>query len=182
MTTWKIDPAHTDITFAARHMMVTTVRGKFRQVEGSLEIDEADPTRARGEIRIAAASIDTGVEDRDRHLRSPDFFAADEHPWIVGRLVGVEPLGDHRYRVTSEVTIRGVTRPLVLQGELLGFYTSMQGRRRVGVHLEGRLDREEWGLTWNVALEKGGWLVSKEIKLDLDIAAEEAEGVGTAAA
>ena len=108
-TTWRIDPAHTDIAFSAKHMMVTTVRGKFDQVEGELRLDETDPTAASGEIRIATASLSTGFDARDQHLRSADFFDAEAYPWIVARVTKVEPRGDD-YRVTADVTIRDVTR------------------------------------------------------------------------
>jgi len=172
MSTWKIDPNHTDVLFSAKHMMVTTVRGKFHQVEGELELDEADPTRSRGEIRAAAASLNTGVEMRDNHLRSADFLDAEHHPWVVARATGIEPAGD-RYRVEAELTIRDETRPVMFDAEFLGFYASMQGGRRVGFHLDARLMRKDWGLNWNVALEAGGWLVGDEVHLEVDVAADE---------
>lgn len=173
MDTWKIDPAHTDIAFSAKHMMVTTVRGKFDQVEGELLLDEHNPTNSRGEIRVAAASVSTGFEQRDQHLRSADFFDAANHPWIVARVTDIEQKGD-RYLVHTDVTIRGVTRPVTLEAEFLGVVKSMQGGRHAGFHLEGKVNREDWGLTWNMGLEAGGWLVGKEIRLDIDIAADAA--------
>jgi polyisoprenoid-binding protein YceI len=171
-TTWKIDPAHADIAFSAKHMMVTTVRGKFEQVEGELVLDEADPTAASGEIRVATASLSTGFDARDQHLRSADFFDVEAHPWIVARVRSVEPRGDD-YRVTADVTIRGVTRPVVFDAELNGIVPGMRGGRHAGFHLTGKIDREEWGLTWNVALEAGSWLVGREVRLDIDIAVDE---------
>ena len=169
---WKIDPAHTDIAFSAKHMMVTTVRGKFDQVEGELQLDETDPTVASGEIRIAAASLSTGFDARDQHLRSADFFDAEHHPWIVARVTEVEPHGDD-YRVTADVTIRGVTKPVTFDAEFNGIVPGMRGGRHAGFHLAAKVDRETWGLSWNVALEAGSWLVGKEVKLDIDIAADE---------
>jgi polyisoprenoid-binding protein YceI len=171
-TTWKIDPAHADIGFSAKHMMVTTVRGKFDQVEGELVLDEADPTATSGEIRVASASLSTGFEARDQHLRSADFFDVETHPWIVAKVRSVEPNGDG-YRVTADVTIRGVTRPVVLDAEFNGIVPGMRGGRHAGFHLTGKVDREAWGLTWNVALEAGAWLVGREVRLDIDIAADE---------
>ncbi len=170
-TTWKIDPAHTDVAFSTKHMMVTTVRGKFDRVEG--ELVSTRPTRPpRGEIRVATASLSTGFDARDQHLRSADFFDAETHPWIVARVRRVEPKGD-RYSVTADVTIRDVTRPVAFDAELNGIVPGMRGGRHAGFHLTGKIDREDWGLTWNVALEAGGWLVGRRVKLDIDVAADE---------
>jgi polyisoprenoid-binding protein YceI len=175
VSTWKIDPAHTDILFSAKHMMVTTVRGKFNVVEGELELDEAEPTNSRGEIRASAASLSTGQQRRDDHLRSADFLDVERHPWVVATATGIEPLGD-RYRVQVDLTIRDQTRPVAFDGEFLGFYPAMSGSgRRAGFHLDARLIRR--GLTWNMALEAGGWLVGDEIRLEIDVAADETAAV-----
>lgn len=176
MSNWKIDPHHTDVLFSAKHMMVTTVHGKFDQVEGELNLDEADPTRSRGEIRAAASSLSTGVEMRDNHLRSADFLDAENHPWIVARTTAIER-ADDRYRPV-DLTIRDETRPVTFDAEFLGFYTSMQGGRRVGFHLDAKLMRKDWGLNWNMALEAGGWLVGDEVHLEVDVAADEAPTSG----
>lgn len=172
MTTWKLDTAHTEVNFSAKHMMITTVRGKFGQVEGEVDLDEAEPTRSTGEIRLATASLWTGMDQRDQHLRSADFFDAERYPWIVATVRSIEPSGD-AYRVTADVTIREVTRPVVLDAEFLGVVDGMRGGRHAGFHLRGTIDREAWGLNWNVALEKGGWLVGKTITLDIDVAADQ---------
>jgi polyisoprenoid-binding protein YceI len=172
-TTWKLDPSHTDITFAAKHMMVTTVRGKFANVDGHLTADRDDPTSARGEIEIDVASLNTGSEFRDNHLRSADFFDVESHPKARFVITAVEPDGDD-YEITGDLTIRGVTQPVTLKAELLGFYTSMEGAPRVGFAAMTKLNRKDWGLNWNVALEQGGWLVGDEIKLTIDAAFEEA--------
>lgn len=171
-TTFVIDPAHTDVSFAAKHMMVTTVRGKFDGVDGTLEIDEDEVTRSGGEIRIAAASLSTGFEARDQHLRSPDFFDVEQHPWIVFRATTVDARDDGLFSVHGDVTIRDVTRPVVFEVEFLGFYTGMSGARRVGLTARAKVNRKDWGLNWNMALEKGGWLVADEVKLEIDVAAE----------
>ncbi len=172
MTTWKIDAAHTDINFSAKHLMVTNVRGKFDSVEGEVELDEADPTAATGEIRIAAATLSTGFEARDNHLRSADFFDVERYPWIVARVARIEPKGD-RYIVTADVTIRDVTRPIEFQTEVLGVVRGMSGGRHAGFQMSAKVDREDWGLNWNVALETGGWLVGRDIKLEVDVALDE---------
>ena len=175
MSTWRIDPAHTDVSFSAKHMMVTTVRGKFDTVEGELALDEDDPRSSRGEIRVAAASLSTGFQMRDDHLRSADFLDVEQHPTIVVRVAKIVPKGD-RYRVTTDLTIRGLTRPLVLEARFLGIYPGMGGGRRVGFALSGTIARKVWGLNWNVALEAGGWLVGEDVKLDVEVAADEVTG------
>ena len=172
MSTWTIDPAHTDVAFSAKHMMVTTVRGKFDRVEGELLLDENDPTSARGEIRVAVASLSTGFDARDQHLRSADFFDAEANPWIVARVNRVAARGD-RYAVIADVTIRDVTRPVTFDAEFSGIVQGMHGQRHAGFHLSGTVNREDWGLNWNVALEAGGWLVGRDIRLDIDVAADE---------
>jgi polyisoprenoid-binding protein YceI len=174
-TTWKIDPAHTDVQFSAKHMMVTTVRGKFHAVDGTITLDEANPTAATGSFTIKAASLNTGVEQRDGHLRSGDFFDAETYPEITFSVTGVEPKRGNDYAVTGDLTIRDVTKPVTFDVEFLGTYQGFQGRR-AGFHGTTKLNREDWGLTWNVALETGGWLVGKEIKLEIDIALDEVAG------
>ena len=174
MSTWNIDPAHTDVTFAVKHMMVSTVRGSFDDVSGELELDldANDPSTARGEIRLGTASIATGSEQRDEHLTSPDFFAAEQYPYIVATLTGVEPDGN-AYKVHADVTIRDVTRPVTFEGRYHGAVPGMESERHAGFELTATIDREEWGLSWNVALEAGGWLVSKDVKLAIDVAVDE---------
>jgi polyisoprenoid-binding protein YceI len=179
MGTWKIDPAHTDVSFSAKHMMITTVRGKFDRVEGALELDEAQPTRSRGEIRVGAASLSTGFEARDQHLRSADFFDVEKHEWIVVRATSVEPQDSGTYKVTADVTIRGETRPVTFDVAYLGTTPGMTGARHAGFSARAKVNRKDWGLNWNMALEAGGWLVGDEIKLDIEVAADE---VGVTAA
>lgn len=172
MATWKIDPAHTQVLFSARHMMVTTVRGTFSAVEGELELDEENPANSRGEIRVGVASISTGNEQRDAHLRSGDFFLADEHPTIVGRVAEISPLGDD-YRVVVDLTIRGVSRPVVFDAEFHGFVPGMKGGRHAGFSLRTKINRRDWGITWNVALGGDALLVGDEVKLEIEVAADE---------
>jgi polyisoprenoid-binding protein YceI len=174
MTDWTIDGAHTDVLFSAKHMMVTTVRGKFQDVEGTLHLDEANPTNSSAEIRIAAASLATGNGPRDGHLRSPDFFNAEVHPAIVFRSTGIEQVGTSDFRITGDLTIQDTTRPIVFDATFLGFYTSMQGTRRVGLSARTIINRKDWGLGWNVALETGGWLVGENVTIEVEVAADEA--------
>jgi polyisoprenoid-binding protein YceI len=184
VTTWRTDPAHVDIQFSAKHMMVTTVRGKFAEVDGSLTLDEADPTASSGSFTVRAASLTTGNDQRDGHLRSADFFDAEAYPEITFVSTAVTPKRGNDYAVTGDLTIRGTTRPITFDVEFLGLYDGFQGRR-AGFHATTALNREDWGLTWNVTLETGGWLVGKEIKLEIDLALDEvgvpaAEVVGAA--
>jgi polyisoprenoid-binding protein YceI len=174
LTDWTIDPAHTDVLFSAKHMMVTTVRGKFNDVDGTLHLDETDPVKSSAEIRIAAASLSTGSGPRDGHLRSADFFNADVHPEIVFRSSAIDQVGTNDFRITGELTIQETTRPIVFDATFLGFYTSMQGTRRVGLSARTIINRKDWGLGWNVALETGGWLVGENVTLEIEIAADEA--------
>lgn len=171
-TTWKTDPTHTDVQFSAKHMMVTTVRGKFAEVEGTLTLDEADPARSSGSFTVKAASLTSGVEQRDGHLRSADFFDVEQYPEITFVSTAVEAKGGNDYAVTGDLRIRDTTRPVTFAVEFLGNYQGFQGRR-VGFHATTKLNREDWGLTWNVGLEAGGWLVGKEIRLEIDLAMDE---------
>lgn len=181
VTTWNVDSAHADVLFSAKHMMVTTVRGTFGEVTGSITLDEADPTTATGTITVNVASLATGAEARDRHLRSGDFFDVEQFPTATFSSTEVRHRRGSAYEVTGDLTIRGTTRPVTFHVELLGFYTGMDGARRVGLHGRTTLAREEFGLGWNVALESGGWLVGKEVKLELDLAFEQAAPVAAPA-
>lgn len=172
LTTWMTDPAHTDIQFSAKHLMVTTVRGKFTAVSGTLLLDEENPTNSSGIFNVEAASLTTGVEPRDQHLRSPDFLDVETYPAITFESTKVEAVAGNDYRVTGNLTIRGLTRPVTFDVEYLGTFTGMGGVRSVGFHATTGIDREAWGLTWNMPLETGGWLVGKEIRLEIDVAAE----------
>lgn len=173
MTTWNLDPAHTQISFSARHMMVTTVRGAFHEVEGAIVLDEAHPTRSGGRFRVGAASVDTGFAARDAHLRSADFLDAETWPDITFAATRIAATGTDRFDVTGDLTIREVTRPLTFQVDVGGIVPGLGGSRHAGLTATARLDREAWGLGWNVALEQGGWLVGREIRLDITIAADE---------
>lgn len=173
MTTWKIDSAHTQVNFSAKHMMVTNVRGTFHDVDGTIELDEQDPTRSRSEFRVAAASVDTNFGARDTHLRSPDFFDAERFPSISFVSTGIRQVGDDRFDVTGDLTIRDVTKPITFDVTLEGIVPGMSGGRHAGLSAKAKIVRGDWDLNWNVALEQGGWLVGKDINLDITIAADE---------
>ncbi len=173
MTTWKLDNAHTQINFSTRHMMVTTVRGTFHDVEGTIELNESDPTRSRGEFRVKTASIDTNFAARDTHLRSADFFDVETYPEITFVSTDISRKDGDEYLVTGDLTIRDVTKPITFEVELEGIVKGMSGDRHAGLEAKAKVARDDWGLNWNVALEQGGWLVGKEIKLEIAIAADE---------
>jgi polyisoprenoid-binding protein YceI len=171
--TWTIDEAHTSVGFTARHLMITKVRGRFGKVEGHVTIGE-DRLDSSVEATIDMASIDTGDAGRDEHLRSADFFDVEQHPTMSFRSTGVRADGgDHV--LTGDLTIKGVTRPVELELEFDGVSGDPWGGTRAGFTAEADVDRKDWGLEWNVALESGGVLVSDKIKLHLDVELVKAE-------
>ena len=177
--TWKLDPAHTQVEFSARHMMFTKVRGMFSDVQGTLLIDDENPDRSRVEVEIDARSIDTRSSDRDTHLRSEDFLDVDKHPKIRFRSTRVEgahaEAGDE-FTVAGDLTIRGQTKPVTLKARYEGQGTDPWGGERVGFSARTTIDRREWGLTWNQALEAGGVLVGNELTIEIQAQAVPSEG------
>jgi len=174
MSTWTLDPAHSQIEFAVKHMMVTTVRGQFRQFTTEVDFDEEHPERSSVVAHIDVFSIDTGMAARDAHLRSADFFEAETFPELTFRSTSIKARGDG-YKIEGDLTIRGETRPVTLDAEIGGVVANMQGGRRAAFNATTRVSRKAWGLTWNVALESGGFLVGDEIKITLDMAVLQAE-------
>jgi polyisoprenoid-binding protein YceI len=174
MSTFSVDAAHTDVLFSAKHMMVTSVRGKFTDVSGTIAIDETDPTASRADITVRTASIDTGFGARDTHLRSDDFFAAEQFPELRVVSTAIRPKGGNDFVVTADVTIRDVTKSVDFDVEFLGFYAGMDGARRAGFTATAKVNRKDWDLNWNVALEAGGWLVGDQVKLEVEVAVQEA--------
>jgi polyisoprenoid-binding protein YceI len=168
MARYELDPSHTRIGFTARHMMVTTVRGNFSDWSGYVEVDEANPTSARAEVTVKAASLNSGSEDRDKHLRSADFFNVDQYPDITYRSGTVEKIDDTRYKVAGDLTIRGVTKPVILEFEVGEPFQDGWGNERVGISATGKITRKDWGLEWNMIMEAGRLLVSDEAKLEID--------------
>jgi len=181
---WQIDPTHTSIEFSVKHMMFTTVRGQFRSFDGNLSIDPHNPTNSRVEGSIDVASIDTGEEQRDAHLRSGDFFDVENYPKMFFRSTRIEPLGANQYKVYGEMTIKDVTREIVFHIADEGQGQDPWGNQRRGISAETKLNRKDFGLTWNVALETGGWLVGDEIKVSIElqlVAQEQPEAEAVAA-
>ncbi|MGW7241125.1 YceI family protein [Streptomyces sp. NPDC054804] len=168
---YTIDPAHTTLGFVARHAMVTNVKGSFQQFEGSLHLDGSDPAKSTATLDITMESITTGSPDRDGHLKSADFFKTDEFPTMTFRSTKAEALGGDDYRITGDLTILGVSRPVTIDLEFNGAAKDPFGNERVGFEGKAEIKRSDWGVTWNAALETGGVLVSDKIKLNFDISA-----------
>ncbi|MBC2867545.1 YceI family protein [Streptomyces mexicanus] len=168
---YTIDPSHSTLGFVARHAMVTNVKGSFTDFTGTLHLDGADPSRSTASLDVVMDSIDTGSADRDGHLKSADFFRTEEFPTMTFRSTKAEALGGDDYRITGDLTILGVTRPLTIDLEFNGAAKDPFGNERVGFEGKAEILRSQWGLTWNAALETGGVLVSDKIKLTFDISA-----------
>jgi polyisoprenoid-binding protein YceI len=155
-------------------MMITTVRGKFSDVTATAEIDEEHPERSRVEARIGTASVSSGLADRDNHLRSADFFDSERFPHMTFRSTQVRPTGEGEFYLIGDLTIRDVTREVLLEGELSGPVADFTGARRIGVSLRGEINREDFGLVWNAVLEAGTLVVGKQVKISIDVEAVEA--------
>lgn len=165
---WNIDIAHSQTGFAVRHMMISTVRGKFAKFDADVQFELANPSQARVTARIDAASVDTGDEKRDGHLRSADFFDVEKYPTIEFKSTQVSQQ-DESLTVQGLLKIKDQEHPITLRGEMIGPGKDPWGNSKLGFSLSGDVDREQWGLTWNQALEAGGVLVAKKVKLDLEI-------------
>ncbi|MFE0732307.1 YceI family protein [Streptomyces antibioticus] len=166
-----LDPAHTRIGFVARHAMVTKVRGAFHEFEGTAHLDGADPAKSSAEVVIKAKSIDTGVEQRDQHLRTNDFLDAPTFPDITFRTTGVVKKSDTEYQVTGDLTVKDTTKPVTIDFEYTGNAVDPYGNRRVGLEGSVTISRKEFGVSWNAALEGGGVLVGDKVVLEFDISA-----------
>lgn len=169
--TYAIDPAHSRIGFVARHAMVTKVRGSFNEFEGSGYFDAEDPTKSHLSITIKATSIDTRNADRDAHLRGNDFFDMDTYPEITFKSTAVAPVDAETYRVTGDLTIKGETRPVSVDFEISGPVQDPWGNQRIGLEGSTTINRKDWGVNFNVALEAGGVLVSEKINLEFEVSA-----------
>jgi polyisoprenoid-binding protein YceI len=167
---WVLDKSHTTVEFTARHLMVAKVKGRFAEFAGQLNVSE-DPRESTVDVSIAAASVDSRDEQRDGHLRSKDFFDVETYPELTFRGTGVEHVGGTEWKILGELTIKDVTRPVALDAEFLGGVTDPWGGQRVVFSAETRIKREDFGLTWNVALETGGWLVGSEIRIGIEVEA-----------
>jgi polyisoprenoid-binding protein YceI len=169
--TWAIDAAHSEAGFAVKHLMISTVKGRFGTISGQVVLDEANPEASTVEATIDATTIDTRSEQRDAHLRSPDFFDVETYPTITFRSTKVDARGNGEFRVTGDLTIRDVTKQVALEVEETGRATDPWGGERIGFTAITKLDRADFGLTWNAALEAGGVMVGNEVKITLEIQA-----------
>lgn len=169
--TWNVDPAHSAVNLVVRHMVISKVRGQFGRWNAKLSLDPADLSRASVEVEIEAASIQTGVADRDAHLRSPDFLDVEKHPVLRYASRKVEVVSPGRLRVTGDLTIRGVTREVPLDVEVGGQAKDPWGNVRIGFAATTSLSRKDFGLTWNQALETGGVLVADRVDVEIELEA-----------
>ena len=167
---YEIDGAHTSVEFVGRHLMITKVRGRFSDVRGQITIDE-EPTKSHVEVEIGVASLSTGSDDRDAHLRNADFFDLEHYPTITFASTGVKPLRDNTWELTGDLTVHGTTKPVILEVDFDGGGPSPMGDERIGFSAGTEVNREDFGLTWNVALETGGLLVGKTARIELAVQA-----------
>jgi polyisoprenoid-binding protein YceI len=177
-TIWQIDPAHSTIEFSVKHMMFTTVRGRFTRFTGTISADDQDPNNSTAAVEIDAASIDTGAADRDTHLRSADFFDVQQHPTLTfrsTRVTGAQSKAGDRFEMTGELTIRGKAITVTLQASFEGIGKDPWGKQRAGFSAKTEIDRRQWGLEWNQSLETGGVLVGHAVKIEADIQAVKQE-------
>ena len=168
---YTLDTAHSRVGFLARHAMVTKVRGLFKEFDGHLHIDGSDPNRSSAEVTIQVASIDSQQADRDNHLRSADFFDVANYPTITFKSTKAEQVDGDSYRLTGDLTIKGITHPVALELAFVGATDDPWGSFRIGFEGSVVVNRRDWGLSWNMPLDTGGLLVSEKITIELDIAA-----------
>jgi polyisoprenoid-binding protein YceI len=169
LTTWSIDPAHSHVEFAVKHLMISTVKGRFGAVRGTVRTDEADPAKGQVEVEIDADSIDTKEAQRDAHLKSADFFDVEKFPKITFKSTRIDGVNGDSFTLTGDLTIHGVTRPVTLAVTSEGRGKDPWGGERAGFSATGKIKRSEFGLTWNQVLETGGFVVGDEIKITLDV-------------
>jgi polyisoprenoid-binding protein YceI len=169
--TWQIDPAHTNVEFTVRHMMISNVKGQFQRTSGTITTNGSDPASATIDATIDASSVDTRVEKRDMHLKSPDFLDVAKYPTITFKSTKVEAAGPNKFKVTGDLTLHGVTKPVVLEVESSGAPINVMGKMRAGASATTQIKRSDFGLTWNKALEAGGVMVGDEVAISIDVEA-----------
>ena len=170
-STWEIDPTHSSAEFAVKHFMISTVKGRFTRFDGLLHIDEQEPENSRVEVRIETASVETGLGQRDDHLRSDDFLNAEKFPYITFRSTRVERAGHDRWRITGDLTIRDVTREVVLDTNFEGEGRDFTGNRRAAFSAETSINRKDYGLKYNAVLEGGTIVVADKVKISINVEA-----------
>lgn len=168
LATYNLEPAHSSVEFAVKHMLIATTKGRFQEFQLTAEVDETNFANSSATVRLQAGSIDTRQPDRDGHLRSADFLDAENHPELVFVTRRIEPAGSD-WRITGDLTIRGVTREVVLNGEVSGPVTDPWGGRRIGVSAHGKINRKEFGMVWNAALDAGGFVLADDVKLSIEV-------------
>lgn len=169
VTRWAIDPTHSKVSFKVKHLMISNVLGSFREFEGQVSTNGTDFSTAAISFSLNAASVDTEMPDRDTHLKSPDFFDVEKYPKISFEGKGLTDLGDDMYELKGLLTIKGISNPVTLSVEFGGIMNDPWGNVKAGFSISGKINRKEWGLNWNAALEAGGVLVGEEIKINCDI-------------
>ena len=169
---WQIDPAHTNVEFTVRHMMISNVKGQFQKTSGTITTNGNDPASAKIDVTIDSSSVDTRVEKRDAHLKSPAFLDVDKFPTITFKSTKVEAAGPGKWKVTGDLTLHGVTKPVVLDVEQSGTpIHDPMGNTRAGASATTKINRSDFGLTWNQPLEAGGVLVGDEVAISIDVEA-----------
>ena len=168
-TKWSIDPTHSEIGFKVKHMMFTNVSGKFSTYDATITTEGDDFENAAIEFSGDIASIDTANADRDGHLKSADFFDAENHPKLTFKASSFKKINDEKYEITGDLNIRGVAKTVTFPVEFSGILTDPWGNTKVGLSIEGKINRKDWGLNWNSALETGGVLVGEEVKLNIEL-------------
>jgi polyisoprenoid-binding protein YceI len=166
---WKIDTAHSEINLSVRHMMISTVRGRFEKFSGTVDFDQENPENTKVDVQIEAASINTREEQRDAHLRSPDFLNVEQYPYLTFKSKRVELINERQARLIGDLTIRDVTKEVVLDVVFNGLARSPFGTENAGFSASTVINRKDWGLVWNVALETGGVLVDEEVKINIEV-------------
>ncbi len=166
--TYRLEPSHSSVEFAVKHMLIATTKGRFHEFDVTAEVDENDFSKSTASVTIQAESIDTRTPDRDAHLRSPDFLDVEAHPAIEFVSRSITPhKGD--WRITGDLTIRGVTREVTLDAEVSGPVTDPWGGRRIGVSAQGKVNRKDFGMVWNAALDAGGFVLADDVKLSIEV-------------
>ena len=166
---WAIDSVHTEVNFSVRHMMISNVRGQFQKLTGTVEFDEAKPAATKVDVQIETASVNTKDEKRDGHLKSPDFFAADQYPYLTFKSKRVDVKDASHAYLIGDLTIRDITKEVTLEVEYNGSAKSPWGTTSAGFSAKTSIKRKEWNLNWNVALETGGWLVGDDVHISIEL-------------
>jgi polyisoprenoid-binding protein YceI len=170
--TWQIDPAHTNVEFTVRHMMISNVKGQFEKTSGTITTNGNDPTTAKIDATIDASSINTRVDKRDAHLKSPDFLDVEKFPTITFKSTKIEADGPNKWKVTGDLTLHGVTKPVVVEVESSGApITDPSGKMRAGASATATISRKDFGIVWNKAMETGGVVVGDEVAISIDVEA-----------